>query len=849
MIGRRLPRAVPRPLPRAVATCAAALALAVALGTALPAPARAQGGTYGLTSADGLDVWAVGDSGRFYRSFDGGSSWTFGNLGTKRLRAVAVRGFRVFVVGDSGHVWMSTNSGGAWTLRTATGAPALRAIDMATDTVGYVTGDNGALLKLTGFGDTLTALASGTSARLNGVGFADAKHGWVVGGGGYAASTSDGGAHWATTALGTSNDLNGVDVAGSAVWIVGDNATARQSVNGGASFTPVDLKLVARADVKAVRLAGADTVTLGGGGGFVRRSVDGGQTWTFFAHPLQGPLTAIAFAGNAGFACTSASRAVVSSQDGGTTWSLPSGATTTRSWVRKLGNPPQFPANSLLMRGQTFALNPVYKNELYVLLGFQAGYSQLWESHDDGETWFQVGNQLAYTKANAFVMSPRDSNTSLSAVAGPPDAILKSTDNFKTWSDKLDKDFGEYAIPLEIDPDHPDTVLFGADTTRLQRSTDFGDTWSVWSNTVFREPDDLQILPDSSNVVLVGDGVTGVGNQQIYRSSDRGVNFTSTYTGYGSGSETPGLAASRLRPTTVFGTAWSQDGVQRSTDTGLTWTTVDTTNAAWGVDIAHDDPNLVIFGVFGGGQSYLSFDGGATFTSIPLTGSNYTFYARDRNTILAEQSNGIWKLATTYDFTPSNVQSVTLTAPNGGEVWNPGQVNTITWSATNLAIAHLEYRSSPSSSWHAIADVAGDAGRYDWTVPVDPGTHAVVRISDKWDNSPTDTSNAQFTITTGVGVAPPRPDAWALEPAQPNPFQRATLLRYMLPERARVRLEVFNVKGERVATLVDGWQEPGAYSASFRSDVGARGRLASGVYFARLRAGPVSLSRKLLLMR
>jgi photosystem II stability/assembly factor-like uncharacterized protein len=828
---------------RALGVAAALAALSWAFA---PGPARAQG-NYGVTSADGLDVWAVGDSGRFYRSFDGGANWSFGNLGSKRLRAVAVRGFRVFVVGDSGHVWMSTNSGGAWTLRTAAGAPTLRAIDMPNDTVGYVAGDNGALLKLTGFGDTLTALASGTSARLNGVRFADGRHGWVVGSGGYAASTADGGAHWATSSLGTTNDLNGVDEAGSTIWIVGDNATARLSVDGGTSFSPVDLKLAARADVRAVRLATADTVTLGGGGGFVRRSVDGGQTWSFFQHPLQGPLTAIAFAARAGFACTSASRAVVSSQDGGATWSLPAGTTATRTWTRKLGS--QFPNGSLLMRGQTFALNPVYKSEIYVLLGFFAGYSQLWESHDDGENWFQIGNQLNnYSKSNAFVMSPRDSNTTLAAVADPG-AVLKSTDNFKTWSDKLDKDFGEYAIPLEMDPDHPDTVLFGADTTRLHRSTDFGDTWNLWSNTIFREPDDLLILPDSSNVVLVGDGVTGVGNQQIYQSTDRGVNFTSYYTGTGSASEAPGLTASRLQPTTVFATAWSEGGVQRSLDAGLSWTAVNGANAAWGVDIARDDPNLVLFGVFSGGQSYLSFDAGNTFTAIPLTGANYTFFARDRATILAEQSNGIWKLGTTYSFTPSNAQSVTLTAPNGGEVWNPGQVNTITWSSANLAIAHLEYRSSPSSSWHAIADVAGDAGRYDWTVPIDPGTHAVVRISDGWDGAPSDTSNAQFTITTGVGVAPNPPGAWTLEPAQPNPFQRSTLLRYSLPARARVRLEVFNVKGERVATLVDGWQEPGMYSASFRSEGTLHGRLASGVYFARLRAGPASLSRKLLLMR
>src|SRR6185295_10799093 len=86
-------------LPAGVAMRTRALGVLLLAGILLPALGRAQGHD-ALTTRDGLDVWAVGDSGRFYRSLDGGASWGYGNLGSKPLHGVAARGARVFVVGD-----------------------------------------------------------------------------------------------------------------------------------------------------------------------------------------------------------------------------------------------------------------------------------------------------------------------------------------------------------------------------------------------------------------------------------------------------------------------------------------------------------------------------------------------------------------------------------------------------------------------------------------------------------------------------------------------------------------------------------------------------------------------------
>lgn len=83
----------------------------------------------------------------------------------------------------------------------------------------------------------------------------------------------------------------------------------------------------------------------------------------------------------------------------------------------------------------------------------------------------------------------------------------------------------------------------------------------------------------------------------------------------------------------------------------------------------------------------------------------------------------------------------------------------------------------------------------------------------------------------------------------PNPFNPSTRIRYALPDRAHVRLDIFDPLGKRVATLVDEVRDAGPNEAVWngRSDSGAT--VASGVYFYRLSAGRRVLTKKLLLLK
>ena len=88
------------------------------------------------------------------------------------------------------------------------------------------------------------------------------------------------------------------------------------------------------------------------------------------------------------------------------------------------------------------------------------------------------------------------------------------------------------------------------------------------------------------------------------------------------------------------------------------------------------------------------------------------------------------------------------------------------------------------------------------------------------------------------------PGAYVLRQNFPNPFNPSTTIRYELPERAHVRLEVFNLLGQKVASLVDAQQGAGSHAVVFQAS-----GLPSGVYFCRFRAGSAVLARAMLFMQ
>ncbi len=90
----------------------------------------------------------------------------------------------------------------------------------------------------------------------------------------------------------------------------------------------------------------------------------------------------------------------------------------------------------------------------------------------------------------------------------------------------------------------------------------------------------------------------------------------------------------------------------------------------------------------------------------------------------------------------------------------------------------------------------------------------------------------------------PAPRSFVLEQNYPNPFNPTTTIRYALPRAGMVRIEVYDVTGQRVRLLVDRVEEAGVHSVVFDAGI-----LASGTYFYRMQAGEFVETKRLVVLR
>jgi len=111
-------------------------------------------------------------------------------------------------------------------------------------------------------------------------------------------------------------------------------------------------------------------------------------------------------------------------------------------------------------------------------------------------------------------------------------------------------------------------------------------------------------------------------------------------------------------------------------------------------------------------------------------------------------------------------------------------------------------------------------------------------------NQPSADSLSQCGETGVETAADGVPHQFALQQNHPNPFNPTTDLSYSLPREGHVRLDVFNVLGRLVATLVDEQQGPGYYVVTWDAS-----RYASGVYLYRISMDGYSATKKMLLVK
>ena len=104
--------------------------------------------------------------------------------------------------------------------------------------------------------------------------------------------------------------------------------------------------------------------------------------------------------------------------------------------------------------------------------------------------------------------------------------------------------------------------------------------------------------------------------------------------------------------------------------------------------------------------------------------------------------------------------------------------------------------------------------------------------------------DGSYEYSDEVSVEVEIPIEYSLEQNYPNPFNPSTTIKYSIPEDGFVKLAVYNMLGEEVATIVNTTQKAGRYEVNFNAS-----KLSSGVYVYRIEASNFTASKKLILMK
>jgi hypothetical protein len=215
-----------------------------------------------------------------------------------------------------------------------------------------------------------------------------------------------------------------------------------------------------------------------------------------------------------------------------------------------------------------------------------------------------------------------------------------------------------------------------------------------------------------------------------------------------------------------------------------------------------------------------------------LLGGAGTFVAWDSTaypTVAGQQQAGklipTQRVAGTNTFTTSVVlPKLTAAAQSGIHSFKPG-ASYRTMPTANPPVTNGPIDNFGGYGFDPFFTVSGNNGITKQSFSVPWGVSANFGLSVKSSNNPA-------------------PLKYQLSQNYPNPFNPSTTINFSLPQLESVNLSVFNILGQKVATLVDGKLTAGSYTASFKAD-----KFASGVYFYRLQAGNFVETKKMMLVK
>jgi hypothetical protein len=243
-------------------------------------------------------------------------------------------------------------------------------------------------------------------------------------------------------------------------------------------------------------------------------------------------------------------------------------------------------------------------------------------------------------------------------------------------------------------------------------------------------------------------------------------------------------------------------------------------------------------------QNMLVNDSTVTDTVRQVSSLAYasTYYVRLR----AKGATSSWSsFSTTVQFATTAAPPVIIN-PRNGSKGNPMSFNSLWHRSTGATSYHLQISDNSGFQNPEVDDsTVTDTVRQVTLLKGLSQYYCRVRAksSSAWSEYST---VADFTTEETNSVINDRslPTSYALGQNYPNPFNPTTTIRFDLPARSHVRMQLFNALGQVVRELLNADQEAGSYEVRLDGN-----SLASGVYYYRIVAGSFAATKELVLLK
>ena len=195
---------------------------------------------------------------------------------------------------------------------------------------------------------------------------------------------------------------------------------------------------------------------------------------------------------------------------------------------------------------------------------------------------------------------------------------------------------------------------------------------------------------------------------------------------------------------------------------------------------------------------------------------------------------------------------IKLISPNGGDKWDGSQP--IIWTTENPDDGNplqydIYYKQGVEGSQHQIASALSDTS-YLWDVSnlvgMDSCFILIVGYSIDFTIIGVDTSDAMFSIVSPVSLGNfdgLKAIEYTLFQNYPNPFNPSTKIKFDLPTPETVKIEIYNIIGQKIQKLLNKPMPAGYHEVEFNGQ-----NLSSGVYLYRIEAGEWQDAKKMILL-